>query len=168
MAYPARAEIEYPPFPGQGPGIVLAEEGDGVIVDMRDEPGRGVEICVCGFVLAAEIGGCVGKGGMPGCVGGGGEGGGEGGGHCGDEGGEGEGKEGAWVEGAVEMHILELGRGEEERAAEVRIGKALVGFHDVDDIGRVGRMRRVREEGIMASERLSSSRASALSGRIAL
>ncbi len=81
-----------------------------MVVDVRDEAGRGVEVRVGGFVGAAEVGGGVGEGsgGGGGRVGGCGERGGElgggGGGHGGgDEGGEGEGEEA--------MGVVRWGRG---------------------------------------------------------
>lgn len=64
MTDPARAEIKHPPFLRQRSGIVFAEEGYSVLIDMRDEARRGIEIGVWGFVLPAEVTGGVGEGGM--------------------------------------------------------------------------------------------------------
>lgn len=92
MTYPARAEIKHPPCLRQRSGIVFAEEGDSVLIDMRDEAGGGVEICVWGFVLPAEVTGGVGESGMAWLIRRGRELGGERGrgSHGGEEGGDGQ------------------------------------------------------------------------------
>ena len=91
--------------------VVGAQRGDGVVVDVRDEAGRGVEVRVRGLVLPLEVPRAVGEGGVAwvvaeGRVGGwGGVRAGAGGRrHGGEEGGEGEREESAWWEGAGEVH----------------------------------------------------------------
>ena len=112
MAHPAGAEVQDAAAGREGVRVVVAERADGVVVDVRDEAGRGVEIRVRGLVLALEVARRVGEGGVSGVVaegrvGGGGGRGGTGAGrgcHSGEEGGEGEREEGAWREGAREVH----------------------------------------------------------------
>lgn len=90
MTYPARAEIKYPPFLRQCSGIVLAEKRYRIVINMGDEAGRGVEVCVWGFVLPAEVTGSIREGGVSSLILGGREVGREqgGGSHGGEEGGD--------------------------------------------------------------------------------
>ena len=84
-----------------------------MVVDVGDEAGGGVEVCVGLFVGAEEVGRGVGEGGVAGGValrgvcwrGGGWGSSGIRGRHCGEEDGEGEGEKGAWAEGTVEEHL---------------------------------------------------------------
>ena len=62
MADPARAEVEDAAARGQIVGIVLSEEADGIIVDVRHEAGAGVELWIWGLVFTEEVAGGVGKG----------------------------------------------------------------------------------------------------------
>ena len=63
MAHPASAQIEHASFLRQRLGVVFFQKRDGVIVYVRYEAGRAVEVCVGGFVGAVEGGGWVGEGG---------------------------------------------------------------------------------------------------------
>lgn len=62
MAHPAAAQVQHPAFPGQGFRIVAFQQRDGVVVNVRHEARRGVEICIGAFVCAEEIRGGVGEG----------------------------------------------------------------------------------------------------------
>ena len=62
MAHPAAAEVEHVARPRQRRGVVSLQQRDGVVVDVRDEAGRGVEVCVRGLVGAEEGGPGVGEG----------------------------------------------------------------------------------------------------------
>lgn len=62
MANPARAEIQHAPAPGQVGIVVLPQERDGVVVDVGNEAGGGVEVVVRGGVGAGEVGRGVGEG----------------------------------------------------------------------------------------------------------
>ncbi len=82
MAHPATAQVEHAANLRQAARVVFFQQRDGVVVDVRDEAGGGVEGWVGGFVGADEGGGGVreGEGGGRGGVGGCGEGRGGGGG----------------------------------------------------------------------------------------
>lgn len=62
MACPRATEIEDPSAPGKDERVVAPYRGDGAVVDVGYESGRGVEVGVGGGVGAGEVGGVVGPG----------------------------------------------------------------------------------------------------------
>ncbi len=64
MADPARTEVKHSPTSREVVLVVGAKERDGVVVDVGDEAGRGVEGGVWGGVGAGKVRGCIGEGGM--------------------------------------------------------------------------------------------------------